>query len=65
MSHGKLNCCGTPLFLKNKFSNSFLINIAKEKNDVSLDKLQNLIKMFLQKIDQPNFELKGSTDEIG
>lgn len=29
MSKGELKCCGTPLFLKNKYSHSFIFEITK------------------------------------
>lgn len=29
MSKGQLKCCGTPLFLKNKFSHSFIFEITQ------------------------------------
>jgi ABC-type multidrug transport system ATPase subunit len=39
VSHGELQCCGSSLFLKNKYSNGFFIQITKinQSNDANLD----------------------------
>lgn len=37
MSYGTLKTCGSPLFLKNKFSDAFLIEIVKANPNQGLD----------------------------
>lgn len=49
MSHGQLKTCGTPLFLKNKFSDAFLIEILKYDLNDSLSNFDQLLKDYLNK----------------
>jgi ABC-type multidrug transport system ATPase subunit len=50
MSQGKLKTCGTPFFLKNRFSDGFLIEVTKADQKRPLDKFESVLNQSLQKI---------------
>lgn len=50
MSGGKLKTCGTPLFLKNKFSHEFLIEVVKADPQKSLERFESLLSQCMQEI---------------
>lgn len=44
MSEGKLRCCGTSLFLKNRFGAGYLLSISKVRPEVSVEKIETNVK---------------------
>ena len=54
MSHGELKTCGTPLFLKNKFSDCFLVEITKVNQDENLERFEELLNDYLNRIGMKN-----------
>lgn len=48
MNHGKVKCCGTPLFLKNAFGSGFRLTMAKNA-DFDLDKFQPALQALVEK----------------
>ena len=62
MSKGQLKCCGSPLFLKNKFSHSFYIVVTQNDNQLELTEFEHLLKKYLFQPDQENSIFK-TTDE--
>ena len=48
MSHGKLSCYGSPLFLKNIFNSGYLLTFVREKDENRLEyeaKTQNIVSI--------------------
>lgn len=64
MSHGKLKTCGTPLFLKNKFSDAYLIEVTKMDQAADLQELTDILNTNLAKTgcDEP---IRVSINEAG
>jgi ATP-binding cassette subfamily A (ABC1) protein 2 len=48
MSHGKLKTCGSSLFLKSKFSEEFLIEVARRDKNTNLDGFEQILKSNMQ-----------------
>ena len=44
MAGGKLQCCGSPLFLKNRFGEGYHLTIAKKSPSVSTEKITELVQ---------------------
>jgi len=42
MNHGKVKCCGTPLYLKNTFGSGYLLTVAKNESFVQ-DQFVNIL----------------------
>ena len=67
VSHGELQCCGSSLFLKNKYSNGFFIQISKidQASDASLLQFEQILTQFLNKTEANNQPLVKKIDESG
>jgi len=44
-----MTCCGSSIYLKNKFGVGYNINFVKESNAVDSDKIINLVKKYVPK----------------
>ena len=44
MGDGEMNCCGTSIYLKNKFGVGYNISLVKDSNAADSDKIINLVK---------------------
>jgi ATP-binding cassette subfamily A (ABC1) protein 3 len=62
MSGGQLKCCGSSLFLKNKYGTGFILQVEKRDNSQDLKDLSKLINELT--IDNPE-QIKVKTDEAG
>ena len=47
MGDGEMTCCGTSIYLKNKFGVGYNITFVKQSNAVQSDKIINLVKKFV------------------
>jgi NRPS condensation-like uncharacterized protein len=47
MGGGEMACCGTSIYLKNKFGVGYNITFVKESNAVDSDKIINLVKKYV------------------
>ena len=49
MAGGKLQCCGSPMFLKNRFGEGYHLTIAKKSPSVSTEKITELVQTHIAK----------------
>ncbi len=44
MNHGQVKCCGSPLFLKNRFGSGYRLTITKDTSTFSAVAVENLVE---------------------
>lgn len=49
MSQGQIKCCGSSLFLKNKFGVGYLLQVEKKQPDSSLEPLVDLLGNYIDR----------------
>lgn len=53
MNHGRVECCGTPLFLKDRFGSGYRLILTKD-NNFNKDLLENIFRRTLNQ--EPNIQ---------
>ena len=47
MADGKLQCCGSPLFLKRKFGAGYHLTIAKSGPEIKTEEVTNIVQQYI------------------
>jgi ATP-binding cassette subfamily A (ABC1) protein 3 len=50
MNHGKLECAGSPFFLKNKFGNGYIFKVDKLDSNKNLAELDDHLRKYLSDV---------------